>query len=71
MGSSGRRKMMALFRITLGAVLVVLAVVLNVGYVAFSWRTGLMVVLGDAVLHAHHRGRHAQYDLSGAGNPPE
>lgn len=36
---------MALF-ITLGVVVVVLAIVLNVLNVAFSWRTGLMVVLG-------------------------
>ena len=45
MASSGRRKSMALF-ITLGVVVAVLAIVLNVLNVAFSWRTGLMVVLG-------------------------
>lgn len=48
MASSGRRKSMAVF-ITLGALVAILAITLNVSYVVFSWRTGLMVFLGFIV----------------------
>lgn len=45
MAFSGRRKSIAVF-ITLGALLVALAVTLNVGWVVLNWRTGILLVLG-------------------------
>ena len=45
MASTGRRKSMAVF-ITLGVLVGVLALSLNVGYAVFSWRTGVMIFLG-------------------------
>src|SRR6266481_5110828 len=42
---TGHRKSVVFF-ITLGAVVVALAVTLNVGWVVLNWRTGVMLVLG-------------------------
>src|SRR6266478_5580506 len=48
MDVGGRRKSIAVF-ITLGAISVVLAVALNVGWIIISWRTGLLLFLGILV----------------------
>ncbi|MCU1261085.1 MAG: Two-component sensor histidine kinase [Bryobacterales bacterium] len=45
MASSGRQKSIALF-ITLGSCLVAVAVTLNIGLIVWTWRTGVMLVLG-------------------------
>ncbi len=45
MAVSGRSKSIAVF-ITLGALLVALAVTLNVGWIVLNWRTGVLLVLG-------------------------
>ncbi len=45
MAFSGRRKSIAVF-ITLGALLVALAVTLNVGWIVLNWRTGVLLVFG-------------------------
>jgi two-component system sensor histidine kinase SenX3 len=45
MAISGHRKSIALF-ITLGAILVAVIVTLNIGLIVWSWRTGVMLVLG-------------------------
>lgn len=45
MDVGSHRKSIAVF-ITLGVVLVVLAVALSVGWIVFTWRTGLMLFLG-------------------------
>ena len=48
MDVGGHRKSIAV-AITLGVILVSLAVALNVGWVVFTWRTGLMLLLGVLV----------------------
>ncbi len=45
MALSGHRKSIALF-ITLGACLIAVAVILNIGLIVWSWRTGVMLLLG-------------------------
>ena len=46
---AGRRKSIAFF-ITLGACLVVIAILLYVGWVLLSWRTGILLLLGVLLL---------------------
>ena len=46
---TGRRKTMALF-IALGAVLIVVALALYLGWVVFDWRTGILMFLGFLML---------------------
>src|SRR5579863_9251233 len=48
MDVGSRGKSIAVF-ITLGVILVVLAVALSVGWIVFTWRTGLMLFLGILV----------------------
>src|SRR5947207_5354131 len=48
MAAGGHRKSIAFF-ITLGACLVALAIALQVGWIAITWRTGLRLVLGVLV----------------------
>jgi signal transduction histidine kinase len=48
MDVGSHRKSIAVF-ITLGVILVVLAVALSVGWIVFTWRTGLMLFLGILV----------------------
>src|SRR6266404_3894801 len=48
MDAGGRRKSIAVF-ITLGVIAVVLAVAITVGWIAITWRTGLMLFLGILV----------------------
>jgi two-component system sensor histidine kinase SenX3 len=45
MAISGHRKSIAVF-ITLGAIVVAVAVTLNIGLIVWNWRTGVMYVLG-------------------------